>query len=47
MLIDTWVWQHYEGPDRELWQPETLGQARYVRRDFPRFDLPWYTNRNQ
>jgi hypothetical protein len=28
MLIDTWVWQHYEGPDRELWQPETLGQAR-------------------
>jgi hypothetical protein len=47
MLIDTWVWQHYKGSDRKLWQPETLGQARYVRRDFPRFDLPWYTNCNQ
>jgi hypothetical protein len=40
MLISTsnW-WKHYEGPDRELWQPETLGEDEYVRRDFPRSNL--------
>jgi hypothetical protein len=36
MLIRTseW-WQHYEDPDRELWEPENLGEYHVVRRDFP------------
>jgi hypothetical protein len=37
MLIGTseW-WQHYEDPDRDLWEPENLGEDHVVRRGFPR-----------